>query len=695
MRRHGSLPCLGLLAAGVCLVVPLRAAADVSPFEGLAALVIAPENRWDWDAAIYGALAEHGFNVTYAAPGALPPLAGFDLVATDSRRAFPDADVEKLSAFVSAGGALYGSWGGPFGTPGLLRFCRVRGVKSVKAKEISLVPGTPLGAGFETGGALELSLRAGHAKADADGWEVVVLEPEPDATTVATTTDGRALGAIAKWGQGRTAILGFGPEMARQFADPAQAGRLLDNLLGWLLEPKLSDTMTGCTGRVALALPAGAKVKAVTVDGDPVSFAVTPAGSLIRVALDLSRVRNGATGLIEARYTAPPGRRVETIIHLPWNTLVSAAASPAGLADWLKWLGATVCQPLLRGADGTVWYRGRPGDQPVRALAAGYRGDFLADLVKECHARGIQVWGGAYLDNTVVRDDALRGRVGRDGKAILDRRGRPLACFNLPENQADNLAEMRRLVADYDLDGLILDDNFELDHDDCFGAYCVRQFKKYCDVNGLAFSDPAKVEEGTVYDAWIGCRRQATRALVREMTAAPRGRKIVFGGWTGSTPRPEFKGEFDVTGCMVYSAPACSVRLPVMYYGGRVVCLLWEPDNAPADLEADARDAVRAGAPVVGFWIRSDDGGYRIDDARASAIRQAFAGVQETWAASLRDTILTGDPRYEVVEGILALDHAALSVRNAGARVAARSAGPVDLGALMPPVAAGGARAIP
>ncbi|MEK7474358.1 MAG: hypothetical protein AAB152_01885 [Candidatus Coatesbacteria bacterium] len=701
MRHAGSLTCLHVLAAGLCLAVPVRvAAADVSRYEGMTALVVAPEHRWDWDAAIYGALAARGFAVTYVAPGALPPLAGFDLVATGARRSFPERDVEKLAAWVSAGGALYGSWGGPFATPGLLKLCRVRGTKSAKLKEIALVPGTPLAAGFETSPTVELSLRAGHVKADADGWELVVLDPEPDATTMAATADGRALGVFGNWGAGRAALLGFGPEMARHFADPAQAGRLLDNLLGWLLEPKLTNTMTGCSGRVALALPAGTVVKTVAVNGDPVPFTVTPAGTFVRVSLDLSRVRNGATGLVEARYTTPPGRRVETLVHLPWNTLVSAAASPAGLADWLSWLGATVCQPLLRGSDGTVWYKGRPGDRPVAALAKGYRGDFLADLIKACHARGIKVWGGAYLDNTVVRDDLQRGRVGRDGKPLLDRWGRPLACFNHPENQAAELAELKRLLADYALDGLVLDDNFELDVDECFGVYCVQQFKRYCARTGADFIDPAKVEEGSAFDAWLDCRRQATRALVRALApaAAPSsagGRKVVFGGWTGSTPRAELAGAFDVTGCMVYAAPASAVRLPVAMYGGRVTCLLWEPDAVPADLEADAREAVQAGAAVVGFWIRAADGGWRIDDERADAIRRAFKAVQETWTANLRDTILTGDPRYEVVEGVLARDHATLTVRNAGARVARRTAGPVDLEGLLPPVAAPGTGALP
>ena len=342
---------------------------------------------------------------------------------------------------------------------------------------------------------------------------------------------------------------------------------------------------------------------------------------------------------------------------------------------------------LLRGSDGTVWYKGLPGDSPNPALVRKYKGDFLKDLIRECHARGIRVIGGAYLDDAVVNKDPLRGRVGRDGKSVIDRYGRMLACFNHPDNQADNRAMLLRLVKDYDLDGLFLDDNFELDQNECFGAYCVSQFKKYCVKRDVAFADPSREESGPVRDAWVDCRRQATRALVRELAAAPATRKLPLGGWTGSTPRAELAGVLDLTGCMVYEVPACSVRLPVVAYGDstRVVCLLWEPDTPPAAITVEGREAIRAGAPVVGFWIRGADGGYRIDDERAAAIREILYHAEEEWVRNYRETLITGDPRFEVVEGTVARDRISLTVRNAGERVRIRTPGPVDLGGVLVP----------
>ena len=45
-----------------------------------------------------------------------------------------------------------------------------------------------------------------------------------------------------------------------------------------------------------------------------------------------------------------------------------------------------------------------PDDSPDDKLVTNYKGDFLADLIRECHGRGIKVIGGLYLDNdTPVR----------------------------------------------------------------------------------------------------------------------------------------------------------------------------------------------------------------------------------------------------------------------------------------------------
>jgi len=94
------------------------------PFDGRKALVLEPENFWGWDAAIFGALQERHFDVTYARAEALEDfgsLSRYDLVASDIKRSFTPAQVANLRKYVAEGGALYGSWGGPMGTGDLLR----------------------------------------------------------------------------------------------------------------------------------------------------------------------------------------------------------------------------------------------------------------------------------------------------------------------------------------------------------------------------------------------------------------------------------------------------------------------------------------------------------------------------------------------------------------------------------------------
>ena len=104
------------------------------PFEGLRALVVEPENSWTWDSAVFGALAERGFEVAYGAiPTDLAALRQFDLVALSIRRGLSAAEDRALRTYVAEGGAVYGSWGGPFGSPGFHRdVCRVGGFRSLR-----------------------------------------------------------------------------------------------------------------------------------------------------------------------------------------------------------------------------------------------------------------------------------------------------------------------------------------------------------------------------------------------------------------------------------------------------------------------------------------------------------------------------------------------------------------------------------
>jgi hypothetical protein len=96
----------------------------------------------------------------------------------------------------------------------------------------------------------------------------------------------------------------------------------------------------------------------------------------------------------------------------------------------------------------------------------------------------------------------------------------------------------------------------------------------------------------------------------------------------------------------------------------------------------EVRQAVHAGSPAVGFWLRGDDGGYQLDPARTAAIRHAFADVEAQWLAFYRDNLLAGDVRFTIVNGRVGREELTLRVRNAGPQVCGRDAGRVDLSAL-------------
>lgn len=84
----------------------------------------------------------------------------------------------------------------------------------------------------------------------------------------------------------------------------------------------------------------------------------------------------------------------------------------------------------------------------------------------------------------------------------------------------------------------------------------------------------------------------------------------------------------------------------------------------------------------MGFWIRGDDGGYRMDAQRSQAIARALGNVDDEWLRFYRDNVLAGDGRFVVVAGKVAADQLQLTLRNTGKKVATRIAGRLDLSAL-------------
>ena len=676
-----------MIAGLVAVLTAASAGAEVGalrPYEGLRALVAEPENSWTWDSAVFGALEERGFRVDYGpVPADAASLSSYDMVALNIKRYLTPAESAALEAYVAAGGSVYGSWGGPMASPGFLnKVCKVADTRSLRLKQFVLLD-SPLTKGIPDP-AIQLAERAGHMSAGAQGWEIVAVQPLEGGIPVAKDPAGNVLGVLNRYGKGRTAVLGFGPDQEKYLAKRELGPVMMDNLLSWLLEDRLGVPGKGWSGRVTIALPARAQVQAVYLNGqrlpDP---AVRHIGSLKKVDLDVAGVASGEQAAVRITYAPLTAERnIQTVVHLPWAVLRAAAGSPARLADYLQSLHATTVQPLLRGSSGEAWYKGMPEDQADDLLAKQYRGNFLADLISECHKRGIKVIGGVYFDDaTPVRMYPETARLDRQGSAMKDQYGRTLACFNNPKGQQHSLATIRQLLDDYELDGVILDDNFELDQGDCFCAWCKDDFRRYCDAKGIAYADPAQASDGA---AWRQYRREATLALAAKVRQIAREHGVPAGGWVGSGMGSTYlSASFDFLGGMVYTEPPRAVRAPLSVLGDcGLICLLWAPGSDPQTMVAEVRDAVCAGAAAVGFWTRGEDGGYEMDPQRAEAIREGLGGAEQEWRQFYRDSIVSGDTRFAVVEGRLSADELTLTLKNTGKDVPDRLAGPLDLSVL-------------
>ncbi|MDH7571710.1 MAG: hypothetical protein QHJ73_19190, partial [Armatimonadota bacterium] len=442
----------------------------------------------------------------------------------------------------------------------------------------------------------------GHSLSDTR--EIVSVSPAPGGMPVARDPDGNVLGVLGEYKKGRTAILGFGPEQEKYFDQPEVGRLMLRNLLEWLLEQRLRAAAPGSTGVVHVALPRRARVATVSLNGKRVpNPAVRRRGSLCEVTLNVSSVP--PNGEAEVRITYPPlkaARNVERIIHLPWASL-SRGGPPRKLAEWLASLHATVCQPLLRGSDGHAWYRGMPEDTPDPVTVTDYPGDFLADFIAECRGRSIRVIGGIYFESrTTLRRHPEAAVVGRDGK-----RSERQACFNRPEGQEYNLETVRQLLQSYRLDGVILDDNFELESYGCCCDVCRAGFRAWCEARGVPFVEPQSITGGEAARHWSEYKRDATRRLAEKVDAIARQYGTRAGGWVGTGAGTAYlAGTFGFLGGMVYVEPPRAARLMLSLLDPdqcEYFTLLWGPGVAPERLEEEARQAIHAGSTTVGFWV--------------------------------------------------------------------------------------------
>ena len=683
---------LTLLPVSLMLVlIPVWGAesvhADKASFLGLRALVAQPDVVWwEWDVAIYGALEERGFEVTYGGPlGQASALSQYDLVALNTRRRLTDAEAAALASYVAQGGALYASWGGPMETSGFLRdVLRAANPRSVYIRGMTLLDG-PLANGI---GPREIAFaeHVGHQDMREKGWEMVAMDLLSNGLPVAKDPSGNVLGVLSQHGEGRAAVLGFGPEQEKYLVRPELGPLMLDNLLTWLLGEKVKTGPSVWSKQVSIGLPARAEITGVEMNGRAVrDYRVRRVGSVREVELSVSQIGPGQEADLRISYRPlREARNIETMIHLPWGTLRAAADSPARLADYLKSLHATVVQPLLRGGNGQAWYRGMPEDKPDGRTVTQYQGNFLSDLIRECHSRGIRVIGGIYFDSTTpVRQHPDVVQLDANGQVRRDEYGSPYACFNNPQGQEYNLATIAQLVTSYDLDGLILDDNYELDWyvNNCFCQYCEERYRRYCEAHGIAYTDPTQAGDYSRPGPRHQYRREATRNLAAKVRAITQAHGKRAGGWVSVTEdATHLAGAFDFLGGMEYTSSPRSARLVLERMGEcDLLALLWAPHADPAAMQREVQEAIHSGCAAVGFWVMGEDGGYQLDGERTEAVRRAFASVEEEWLAFYRERLLSGDARFAVTAGSVGRDRLRLRLRNTGARVSRRIAGEVSV----------------
>jgi len=668
------------------------------------ALVVLPENSyWSYDSATYGALCQLGMDVEWGDPAALedPKVLGqYDLVATNIKRSFTPAQVAGLKAYLADGGALYGSWGGPWTCPELLRLCGASAARSVYIREMTLLE-SPLTKGI---GERHLPFPpwSGYVALRTNGHEMVAFD-YVDGLRVAKDSEGRCLGILKEHGKGRSAVLGFAPEQYKFIIpDRKLTDQMLENLLGWLI-PK-GTTPRSWSNVIKVSLPRRAEIISVSVNGTPVETPVAkPVGSLKTLSLPVTAIGAGQTATVRVAYKPlTKARNVETWVHNPCGEFLHAFETPAQAAEFLTALHATVVQPLLRYPGGSICYRGIPGDTP-RGNVAKYSGDYLAEYIVECHKRGIKVIGGLYLDWKKYP------QINQTAPALIEKNGEPakgdLLCPVNPKVQERNLDVVRNLVGNYKLDGLILDDNFEFDRHPCYCDYCKGQFRAYCEKKGAAYKDPSSASATDVEFAalWKSYWKDVVFSFLGKVREACVARGLPVGGWCdGDTGSVRLAKDFDFLGGMVYVAPPSSVRGPLQRLGNcGFVTLLWGMNRRPADMEEEVVEAIRAGSTDVGFWmgfkrmegskdkwevgtdmknVKADS--YVLMPGTLDAVARSFGRAEEEWLSYYRDNILGGDPRFVVVSARLERDTLTLVVKNLGQCSERRVMGPVDLSAI-------------
>jgi hypothetical protein len=691
-----------LMAAGFLAAASLAVAAPSVSLAGATALVIQPENSYNgYDFTIHAALMRRGFDVTQGQPDDLADaekLKPYDLVVTDLKRSFTPEQVAGLKAYVAAGGAMYGNWGGPMGCPELLAACGVKNARSVYIHELTL-PDSPLTAGIGEQRWVFPDF-VGHVRLTEKGHEMVAFD-RLDGIEVARDSEGRCLGSLREEGAGRCAVLGFCPSNYRFVTDDSQqAGVVLDNLLAWLLPHGPRPRPLPQT--IQVSLPREARISSISLDGRRLpNPEVKVVGSLQTVAVPVGTVAEGKTALVHVACDVPPVKQhIETWIHDP-SACSFISFEPAQAAGFFAALHVAAVQPLLRYEGGVInCLHGIPGDRP-RERFAQYQGDLLADYLKACHARGIKVIGGLYLDWRRFEQhlNDAPARVARNGPSPERKLGQ--AVCPLDSGVWDhNLAIVGNLLDSYpDLDGVILDDNFEFDRDPCYCPACLGKFAAYCEQQPGKPDPKAEADAGgALWKAFWKGQKLALCKRIHDLCAA-RGKPV--GGWTAQRGPVAFKGVFDFAGDMVYVEPPCSVA-PLWPQIGEfpVVTLLWGMNRKPAGMEGDFVEAIRAGSNIVGFWIQytrlegvtdnpwslgwSSQQGFALTPGSLTAIERAFDGAEQAWLDYYRENLIQGDARFAITSAKLDRKGLTVAIDRLAQPAPQRLMGPVDLSGLAP-----------
>ena len=381
-------------------------------------------------------------------------------------------------------------------------------------------------------------------------------------------------------------MLGFAPDNEKYFVRREVGQFMTDNLLHWLLEDRIGTGRRSWTGVLEVSLPARAEVMEISLNGRRLAKPqVREVGSLKKIAVSVNETDVGQEATIRVAYQPlTQQRNVETVIHMPWRSfgffIANQKGTPEKLAEWLTSVHATVCQPLLREADDIAYYRGLPEDA-IDPAVADYKGDFLAEFIEACHKREIKVIGGVYLGSrTTLQRHPDAAVVKRTGEKEAKQ-----ACFNNPKGQEGNLEVIRYLVRNYPLDGLILDDNFELQNYDCCCSSCKDGFREYCARHGVTYQGPSQaVDSGPMGEHWVGYKLEATRNLATQVAKIAHERCIPAGGWVAVGMRSAHLAPvFDFLGGMVYTEPPRATRLMLSGLSNcRFITLLWGPNQNPS-----------------------------------------------------------------------------------------------------------------